>query len=906
MTEGVRFQRLKPILPWAGVVLVLVILLPMGTFFANRAKNPAASAQTRGWSEVRSGGEPFVTTAIASLKVGNGPDEVALSQDSDGRKLSTFEMVAPAPDDSSYWIADHPSNAPAGARVRRFDRSGRLRESFHTPSGTTMFTPGFKQDLWVILSSGSTRVETLLHYSASGKLIGRYPLIEGLLTRAVYPRPDGSVWVLSEEWLMDSETFKPSYGGTLVPVLSAGGKVVEDPTAGATEGTFIGYDGRIYSMTSDPATNSVNYPPFHVSVKDPQTGKTQRFDTAGGVRPYMADAQGRIYAEPLRPASPDTPGIAILGDQSITPIDVQVYRGPKQIADLLVAYPPSSGGWSPTVWPSASGAVYSARWEQGRLSIQRSAPASAAVGTPTANEKPARAQARVLVPMEAPFSGDPYLAIDDAQRDVWRMVYSGLVSWDQSLTAIPDLAESIPAPGKGVSADGRTITWRIAAGRTWHDGTPVTADDVAATWAYLRKPSLLTHGKPFPGFEYIESVKASGSDVIVRLSQPFGAAPEAFFPFVLPAHVIEDGASTSNGGLFAAPVGSGPFRVARWERDGRMMLVAHTDAANRPRLKRLDVQFMARTGLVDDFMASPVPTLATWLLPKHRETLDRDAFGSVVSVDTGRWVGFVFNAARGVTTAPAVRGAVRAVYPYATGIAVNGPAHPATATVGPFGGARARIPAERLRSDPATAPGAELLQRAGWRFSGKHKDVRTKDGKKLRVILSIAARTGYPHEVPSEVFDSAVARMRSIGINADWAQSTAGFYFAPSDGGYLTSSRHMVATGAFRTFPDPAWGSIFDPADEPGWDRPWGIAVTGTHDPQLRDLHARARRSYDAQERQQLGRRIAQRVEELDLAVWEYPEQRYCGQVGLKGYRPAPYPAGDFWNVAQWEVEKAR
>jgi len=895
--------RLRSYIPWAIIVAVLVLVLPAISFLVNRQNTGAPQAAAVVWSAVRDGGIAYETTTVASFGAGNGPAQIALATAEDGSLSTTLEMVAPTPDETGYWIADHPTDAPPGARARLFAMSGELIVSFHTPAGTTMFTPGFDRDLWVIRSAGESRNETLLHYNSTGALAAEYPLTDGFLARAVYPAKDGSVWVLSEEWLMDSETFEAQYRARLLPVLSSGGVAVENQIEASVDGTFVGHDGRIYSLKNDPTKNVNDYPPFDITATDPRTKESATFRTSGGTRPFMADAEGRVYSESLRPSVPEAPGISILGDQAVAPTTVDVLGGPSGRASrLYVQAPPTTGGWSPVAWPSASGSLYTAVWSKGQLQVMRSEVSTVTTASMAADEKPERAQARVLAPFDAPVSGDPYAAIDDFQRDVWQMVYSGLVSRDASSVAVPDLAVSIPKVGDGVSPDGLTITWRVAQGRTWHDDTPVTAGDVEATWRYLQRQGLLGRGEPFEGFDLIESVETSGSDVVVRLSEPFGIAPECFFPFVLPAHIIDAAASTANGGLNAMPIGSGPFRVARWEEDGTMMLVAHQDASGRPELDRLDVEFAERTGLADAYVSSPIPTIVPWLLPEERETVKRDQVGEIVWSETGRWTGLLFNVTDGVMADESVRAAVASLYPYATGITVNGPPNTDALTVGPFQTARRPVPAERLASDPSTAAATALLDNAGWARSADGR--RSRADELLDITLSLASRIGFPHEVPSEVFDQAVARMNSIGAAARWNTSTLGYYSAPSDAGYLTGLRHQVGTGVFRMPPDAGWGSVFDPGDRPSWERPRGVAVTGTADATLQSLHSAARRSYDATERARLGRLIAQRVEELNLAVFEYPETRYAGVMGIEGYIPGHYPAGDFWNARDWKVRE--
>lgn len=72
---------------------------------------------------------------------------------------------------------------------------------------------------------------------------------------------------------------------------------------------------------------------------------------------------------------------------------------------------------------------------------------------------------------------NPLLATSDSDQAIIKLVFSGLYRLDKSGNAIPDLAESFPA----ISDDGLEYTVKMKANGQWHDGTPVTADDVVFT-----------------------------------------------------------------------------------------------------------------------------------------------------------------------------------------------------------------------------------------------------------------------------------------------------------------------------------------------------------------------------------------------------------------------------------------
>ena len=139
------------------------------------------------------------------------------------------------------------------------------------------------------------------------------------------------------------------------------------------------------------------------------------------------------------------------------------------------------------------------------------------------------------------------------------LVYDTLLLRDEDGVPRPWLARSVRT-----SDDGLRVTVRLAAGARWHDGKPVTAQDVAFTLRYMRT-------RPHPRFEpqlrAIAGVRVLARDrLVIRLRQRspgFADQPLADVP-ILPRHIwAQVPADAVPRGL---PVGSGPYRVVRQSR----------------------------------------------------------------------------------------------------------------------------------------------------------------------------------------------------------------------------------------------------------------------------------------------------------------------------------------------------
>jgi ABC-type transport system substrate-binding protein len=77
-----------------------------------------------------------------------------------------------------------------------------------------------------------------------------------------------------------------------------------------------------------------------------------------------------------------------------------------------------------------------------------------------------------------PKSLDPALTQDTTSMQVIGLVYSGLLKLNADDQVVPDLAAGMPT----LSADKRTYTFKIRPDARFSDGTPVTAQDVVASW----------------------------------------------------------------------------------------------------------------------------------------------------------------------------------------------------------------------------------------------------------------------------------------------------------------------------------------------------------------------------------------------------------------------------------------
>jgi peptide/nickel transport system substrate-binding protein len=144
-----------------------------------------------------------------------------------------------------------------------------------------------------------------------------------------------------------------------------------------------------------------------------------------------------------------------------------------------------------------------------------------------------------------------------ADRDINRLIFSGLMKFDSHGLPLPDLAESW-----GTSPDGTLYNFTIREQAVWHDGEPVTTDDVIFTIELIK-----SSGSIFPQdikdlWSQIEIKRLDDKTLQFKLPEPFAPFLDYATFGVLPKHLLEDvpADQLSNADFNLQPIGTGPYK----------------------------------------------------------------------------------------------------------------------------------------------------------------------------------------------------------------------------------------------------------------------------------------------------------------------------------------------------------
>ncbi|MGQ0602143.1 MAG: ABC transporter substrate-binding protein [Anaerolineales bacterium] len=165
----------------------------------------------------------------------------------------------------------------------------------------------------------------------------------------------------------------------------------------------------------------------------------------------------------------------------------------------------------------------------------------------------------------SPRALNPLLAFaNPVDRDLTRLIFSGLTSFDSFGRPAPDLANWYLSP------DQLTYTFILKPNLSWHDGQPLTADDVAFTVTVMQDPAYPGPADRKQFWQAITATVEGPQTIAFTLPEPFAPFLDYTNFGVLPRHLLQEvsAATLPQAQFNLKPVGSGPFAFDRWLAEG--------------------------------------------------------------------------------------------------------------------------------------------------------------------------------------------------------------------------------------------------------------------------------------------------------------------------------------------------
>lgn len=351
-------------------------------------------------------------------------------------------------------------------------------------------------------------------------------------------------------------------------------------------------------------------------------------------------------------------------------------------------------------------------------------------------EVPARGGSYAEALIGTPRFINPVLALSDVDRDMVQLVFSGLMRTTND-GVVPDLAESYT-----LSEDKKTYTFVIGSDARFHDGTPVTAEDVAFTVALAQNPVLKSPKRA--NWEGVVTEVVDERTITFTLKEPYAPFIENARLGILPKHLWQDVSveEIPFSKLNVEPVGSGPYAFSKLATNSggipsALTLTAAKEGVRIPYISELTFSFFGDTEALQAAIAKNENLAAHSILTDASDT--RIVHEAIL----GRIFGVFFNQNQNSVFADkAVRQALDAALDKDSIVST---------LIGGFGSPLSGpLPPQRLEDRPGTAEhslatSTALLTRAGWT---KGEDgIWVKKDKKSSTRLAFTLRTGNAPEL---------------------------------------------------------------------------------------------------------------------------------------------------------------
>jgi len=496
----------------------------------------------------------------------------------------------------------------------------------------------------------------------------------------------------------------------------------------------------------------------------------------------------------------------------------------------------------------------------------------------------------------------PPLAATLPAKQVVDQLYDVLADIPESMSTVGDVGfKPRLAERWSWSADSTSVEFTLVGNARFHDGRPITAQDVKFSYELYKDPQVGSiHPSSLPAVDSI--VVPDSSTVRFHFAE---RGPERFFHLVynlavLPRHAFEglDRSKLAESTLATAPIGSGPFQLQRWDRGTLLEVTANLSYhGGRPGLDRIvwrvggDYSTAARSVMAGESDFVEV------LRPEAMQQLQADAGARAVEYPAYEHGYLLFN-----TRSPNNRkqphplfgdGRVRRALAMAidrAAIVRNAYDSLATLSYGPFTRPLWSSDTTIAQLPYSVEHAQQLLDSAGWR-DGNGDGVRERNGRPLRFALLVPSVSA-PRQRIAVVLQE---QLRAVGADVRIESMEP-----PSLGPLLGAGKFDAFIHVWMLDPSPAsielvWGSRdLERSANFGW----------YSNPRVDSLIAVARAEADLQRARSAYREVYETIVRDAPAVFLWEPRNFA--LVSKRFRFDRLRADAWWaDLASWYVPAA-
>jgi len=165
-----------------------------------------------------------------------------------------------------------------------------------------------------------------------------------------------------------------------------------------------------------------------------------------------------------------------------------------------------------------------------------------------------------------------FVDYNELDREVCKLVFSGLMKYDSRQKSIVGDMASLT-----INEDKTEYTFVLKSGLKWHDGQPLTTDDVFFTFAYIIQDPSFQNDVLKADFDGVEITQIDSRTIKFKLPRPNIFFITNMTTGILPKHILES--VPADALLYSdfnkKPIGSGPYVVTepiQQFKDGRMQV----------------------------------------------------------------------------------------------------------------------------------------------------------------------------------------------------------------------------------------------------------------------------------------------------------------------------------------------
>lgn len=493
----------------------------------------------------------------------------------------------------------------------------------------------------------------------------------------------------------------------------------------------------------------------------------------------------------------------------------------------------------------------------------------------------------------------PGLIVSMADRQLTDLLYDRLAEIGDDLNTLgdkgftPRLAESWTwAP------DSLSITFHLNPKARWHDGQPVRASDVRYSLNLIKDPAFGS-----PAAVYVTNIDSvSVRDSLTAVAWFKQHTPEEFYDLVyqvaiVPEHVLGNtpAAQLKTAEVARKGIGSGRFRLVRWEPGQRIELVA--DTANYRGRAKLDRVVFANSpdfnSAVTRFFAGDAD-LFDQLRPENIAKLRGDTVRHAVHYPNLQYATYAFNlvdpkqpgrphpifgerAVRRALTMAIDRGAMLRNVFDTIGLPLYGP-FPSSIAV-----ADTTLPQIAYDTTAARA----LLDSAGWRVGPD--GIRMKNGRRLSFGLSSPSSSASRHQYAVLL----QAALRKVGVDVRLEETDFATYVARQNSHSFDTELTLFGTDPSVSGFKQTWSTAGISKD--------GSNFTAYSSPAVDALLDSATATFDPARTRAYAKRAFQMIIDDAPAVWLYQPPTVMGIA--RRVQTQPMRADEYWaHMDEWTI----